>query len=49
MGAKAVEGIVDHHATPAVEWTTGEIPAGRLGIMAALLHLEEILMMQKAA
>ena len=30
-------------------WTTGEVPAVRLGIMAAPLHLEEILMMQKTA
>jgi len=30
-------------------WTTGEVPAVRLGIMAAPLRLEEILMMQKAA
>lgn len=28
-------------------WTTGEVPAVRLGIMAAPLRLEEILMMQK--
>jgi hypothetical protein len=30
-------------------WTTGEVPAVRLGIMAAPLRLEAILMMQKAA
>ena len=30
-------------------WTTGQVPAVRLGIMAASLRLEEILMMQKAA
>ncbi len=30
-------------------WTTGEVPAVRLGIMAAPLRLEEILMMPKAA
>ena len=30
-------------------WTTGEVPAVRLGIMVTPLRLEEILMMQKAA
>ena len=30
-------------------WTTGEVPAVRLGIMATPLRLEAILMMQKAA
>ena len=30
-------------------WTTGEVLAVRLGIMAAPLRLEEILMMPKAA
>ena len=30
-------------------WTTGEVPAVRLGIMAAPLRLEAILMMPKAA
>jgi transposase-like protein len=30
-------------------WTTGEVPAVRLGILTAPLRLEEILMMQKAA
>lgn len=31
------------------QWTTGEVPAVRLGIMATPLRLENILMMQKAA
>ncbi len=40
--------LLQHHFVRP-HWTTGEVPAVRLGIMAAPLRLEEILMMPKAA
>ena len=40
--------LLQHHFVRP-HWTTGEVPAERLGIMAAPLRLEEILMMPKAA
>lgn len=39
---------LQHHCVRP-HWTTGEVPAVRLGIFTAPLPLEEILMMQKAA